>query len=125
MVSFSGGNGRIEQSDYIPDEGDIVWVNLSPASGHEQKGRRPALVLTPAAYNKKAKLCFVVPVASSQKGYPFEVLLPSGMHIAGVVLCDQGKTIDWVQRCVEFVDKASLDVLEEVREKIKILLNIK
>jgi len=125
MVSFSGENGHIEQSDYIPDEGDIVWVNLSPASGREQKGRRPALVLTPAAYNKKAKLCFVVPVTSSQKGYPFEVLLPSGMHIAGVVLCDQGKTIDWVHRCVEFVDKASLDVLEEVREKIKILLNIK
>ena len=77
---------------YIPDRGDIVWIDFSPQAGHEQAGRRPALVVSPGAYNKKVGLAILCPITSQVKGYPFEVILPAGLPIQGVVLSDQAST---------------------------------
>jgi len=74
---------------YIPDSGDIVWLTFSPQAGHEQSGRRPALVLSPAAYNEKVGLALFCPITSQIKGYPFEVLLQESLKVNGVILSDQ------------------------------------
>lgn len=83
---------------YIPDAGDIVWLDFDPQAGHEQAGRRPAVVLSPGTYNSRAGLCLVVPVTSQSKGYPFELALPAGCETSGVVLCDQMRSLDWKAR---------------------------
>lgn len=76
---------------YIPDRGDIIWISFTPQAGHEQAGRRPALVLSPAAYNGKVGLAILCPVTSNVKNYPFEVLIPNGLQISGAILSDQVK----------------------------------
>src|SRR2546425_7609843 len=86
---------------YVPDVGDLVWLNFMPQAGHEQAGRRPALVLSPLTYNDKASLAVVCPITSRAKGYPFEVPLPKGLMIAGVVLADHLKSVDWRERRAE------------------------
>ena len=78
---------------YIPDSGDIVWITFNPQAGHEQAGRRPALVLSPAAYNGKVGLAILCPITSQVKGYPFEVLIPDGLEISGAILSDQVKAL--------------------------------
>jgi len=83
---------------YVPDRGDLVWVSSSPQRGREQAGRRPALVLSPKGYNRRIGLALVCPVTSRVKGYPFEVRLPEGSAAAGVVLCDQLRSLDWRAR---------------------------
>ena len=108
--------------DYVPQQGDVVWLTLSPQKGHEQSGRRPALVLSPAAYNKKVGLAIFCPVTSKVKGYPFEVKLPSSAAISGVVLADQIKNFDWRIREAEYIGQVSSDVLKEVSRKAKLLL---
>jgi len=80
---------------YTPAQGDIVWIMFNPQAGHEQAGRRPALVLSPAAYNAKVGLALFCPITSQIKGYPFEVLLPADLPVAGVILADQVKNLDW------------------------------
>ncbi len=80
---------------YTPDRGDVVWLWFSPQAGHEQSGRRPAVVLSPAAYNGKVGLALVCPVTSQVKGYPFEVVMPAGLAVNGVALADQLKSLDW------------------------------
>ncbi len=107
--------------DPVPDSGDIVWLDFTPASGHEQHGRRPALVVTPTAYNRASGLCFVLPVTSRGKGYPFEVALPSHLETSGFVLADQGRTVDWKARNASLTEKISPDTLHKVRHLLKVL----
>ncbi len=108
---------------YVPDAGHIVWLEFDPQAGREQAGRRPAVVLTPASYNKKTSLMICCPLTSQIKGYPFEVLVEID-GIQSVVLSDQVKSLDWKIRKAKFKDKVSLDVLVEVRAKAKSLLSI-
>ena len=108
---------------YVPDRGDIVWISLSPHAGHEQAGRRPALVVSPRAYNGKVGLVVVCPVTSRVKGYPFEVAVPEGLETSGVVLSDQMKSLDWGARGVEFIHKVPESITIEVIQKFGILLS--
>ena len=107
---------------YIPDRGDIVWLTFNPQAGHEQAGRRPALVLSPAAYNGKVGLAILCPITSQIKGYPFEVLLPDGLKISGAILSDQVKSLDWKIRQAEFICKLTSDALDEVLQKLNALI---
>ncbi len=106
---------------YVPNKGDIVWLEFDPQLGHEQKGKRPALVLSPLAYNEKVGLALFCPITSQEKGYPFEVKI-SGKTICGVVLSDQIKSLDWKSRKAKFAAKAKNSELIEVIEKIKTLI---
>jgi len=108
----------------VPDSGDIVWLNFSPVSGHEQRGKRPALVITPLVYNRASGLCFVLPVTSREKGYPFEVSLPEGTKITGVVLVDQGRTVDWKARKAEKIESVPLETMKRVKVLLKTLFGI-
>jgi mRNA interferase MazF len=107
---------------YIPDRGDLVWLNFNPQAGREQAKRRPAIVLSPLAYNGKVRLVLVCPITSKVKGYPFEVQLPSNLQVSGVILSDQIKSLDWQVREIEFIDKAPTLLVQEVVGKIKTLL---
>ncbi|MFZ2960579.1 MAG: endoribonuclease MazF [Candidatus Ozemobacteraceae bacterium] len=107
---------------YIPDRGDIVWINMNPQVGREQSGRRPAIVLSPLKYNSKAGLSLICPITSQTKGYPFEVIIPEGFKIKGTILADQFKSIDWDARQVELIFKAPERVIEEVQAKIIALI---
>jgi len=107
---------------YIPNRGDIVWVTFNPQAGHEQAGRRPALVLSPAAYNGKVGLAILCPITSQIKGYPFEVIIPAGLKIGGAILSDQAKSLDWKARQAEFVCKLPAATMAEVLDKLNTLL---
>jgi mRNA interferase MazF len=109
--------------DYIPERGDIVWLNFNPQAGHEQGRRRPALVISPRVYNEKVGLALVCPITSKVKGYPFEVPLHVSAKVSGVVLADQIKSLDWQVRKAEFVCKAPDDIMEEVLDKIQVLVS--
>ncbi|OGL44051.1 MAG: mRNA-degrading endonuclease, partial [Candidatus Schekmanbacteria bacterium RBG_13_48_7] len=89
----------------IPDRGDVVWLTFNPHAGHEQSGRRPALVLSPASYNSKTGLAIINPITNQIKGYPFEVAIPEGFAVSGVVLSDQVKSLDWCARNAEYICK--------------------
>ena len=88
---------------YVPKRGDAIWINFNPQAGHEQAGRRPAIVLSPQSYNGKVGLCLLCPITNQTKGYPFEVLIPAGLGVTGVILSDQGKSLDWRVRNAEFI----------------------
>jgi mRNA interferase MazF len=105
---------------YLPDSGDIVWLNFTPHAGHEQAGHRPALVLSPAAYNDQTGLMICCPTTTRIKGYPFEVLLKGDRP--SVVLADQVKSFDWRARKAVRKSKASPEELAEVRAKIRALI---
>jgi len=107
---------------YIPNRGDIVWITFNPQAGHEQAGRRPALVLSPAAYNGKVGLAILCPITSQIKNYPFEVLIPAGLQISGVILSDQVKNLDWKARQAEFVCKLPDSALDKVLGKLGTLI---
>jgi mRNA interferase MazF len=107
---------------YLPDRGDLVWINFNPQSGHEQAGRRPALVLSPSSYNSKVGLAILCPITSKKKGYPFEVSLPPKMPVSGAVLSDQVKNMDWKSRNIEFICKLDDRSIEEVLQRIHTLL---
>lgn len=107
---------------YIPDRGDIVWLQFNPQAGHEQSGRRPALVVSPKAYNAKVGLALFCPITSSVKGYPFEVLLPQKHKASGAILSDQVKSLDWRVHDAKKLARAPKDVLQEVLAKIQLLL---
>lgn len=106
---------------YIPNRGDVVWLNFTPQAGHEQMGTRPALVLSPEKYNKKTGLAVCCPITSNVKGYPFEVNI-SGKKISGVVLSDHLKNLDWKLRKAKFIEKASKQVVEQCSMKISALI---
>jgi mRNA interferase MazF len=107
---------------FIPDTGDLVWLTFDPQAGHEQAGRRPALVLSPKSYNQKSGLSLMCPVTSHAKGYPFEVLLPANCGLAGVVLTDHLKSLDWRARSAARIGAVPPQVLEEVRARLAPLL---
>ncbi len=107
--------------EYIPDAGDIVWLEFDPQAGHEQSGHRPALILSPALYNTKVSLAVCCPLSTKNKGYPFEVQVGSGKSIS-VVLSDQIKSLDWRARKAKFKSKITPDQLRQVRANIKALL---
>ena len=111
-------------STYIPERGDVVWINMNPQIGHEQAGRRPAVVLSPAAYNGKVGLALLCPVTNQIKGYPFEVVIPEGLDVSGAILSDQVKSLDWKGRNTEFIIKIPETVVFEVLQKLNLLLNI-
>lgn len=106
---------------YIPGKGDLVWLNFTPQAGHDQAGKRPALVLSPREYNKKTGLMIACPITSKVKGYPFEVTVHA-QQIEGVVLSDQVKNLDWKQRKVSFIEEVLPEILEQVQEKLLLLL---
>ena len=108
----------------IPDAGDLVWVNFNPQAGHEQAGRRPALVLSPGAYHEKTALAIVCPITSNTQPYPFKVLLPDGLPIGGAVLADQVKSIDRGARQLRIAGPAPRSVIIEVQAKIAALLGL-
>lgn len=108
---------------YVPDAGDVVWLNFTPQSGHEQAGRRPAVVLSPKAYNQRTGLLVCVPITSQIKGYPFEVVLGGG-GATGAALADQVKSLDWQTRLAERKGRATSAELAEIKAKIKSLLRI-
>ena len=107
---------------YVPDRGDVVWLTFTPQAGHEQAGRRPAVVLSPKRYNRKVGLLLACPVTSHSKGYPFEVALPPGLRVAGVALSDQLKSLDWRAREAAFASRLPEDVVAEILEKATTLL---
>ncbi len=107
---------------YVPNRGDVIWINLNPTKGHEQANLRPALVLSPQNYNKKTHLCVVCPITSNSKKYPFEVMF-EGKKVQGVILSDHVRSLDWKQREVRFVEKVSSDTLGEVIEKLTVLIS--
>ncbi len=107
---------------YVPDNGDLVWLTFDPQAGHEQAGRRPALVLSPKAYNQKSGLALVCPITNQAKGYPFEVALPSGSGVSGVILADHVKSVDWKARRVEKIGKCPIEQVNEVVGKLAPLL---
>lgn len=106
---------------YAPEKGDIVWLDFTPQLGHEQRGRRPAIVLSNKAYNQKIGLALFCPITSKEKGYPFEVRI-SGIKINGCVLSDQIKSLDWTERNIEFIEVSKKGVIEELIEKIDLMI---
>jgi mRNA interferase MazF len=107
---------------YVPDRGDVIWVTFNPQAGHEQAGRRPALVLSPGQYNDKVGLLIACPVTNQRKGYPFEVSIPDNPQVTGVVLCDQVKSLDWRARRAEYLTTLPTAVVQDVLNKLNTLL---
>jgi len=113
----------VRSGSYVPDRGDIVWLTFNPQAGHEQAGRRPALVLSPAAYNRKVGLAIFCPVTNQVKGYPFEVLIPDGLKATGAILADQVKSLDWRKRDAEFVCRLPEEFTTIALKKLHALLS--
>lgn len=116
MATKSGSRG------YVPDRGDIVALTFDPHAGHEQAGRRPAVVLSPVVYNARSGLAVVAPITNQIKGYPFEVVIPSSLAVTGAVLADQLKSLDWHARKAHLICKLPAYVLLEVLQKAAVLL---
>jgi mRNA interferase MazF len=110
------------KSAYIPERGDVVWITLDPQAGHEQAGRRPALVLSPSVYNGRVGLGLFCPITNRVKGYPFEVPLPAGSPVSGVVGADQVKSLDWRVRKAVRIGSASEEVVAQVLQRLQTLL---
>ncbi|WP_246791282.1 endoribonuclease MazF [Bradyrhizobium commune] len=110
--------------DYCPEAGDVIWIDLDPTLGHEQSGRRPAIVVSPRSYNAVAGLCVICPITSRVRGYPFEAVLPEGASVRGVVLADQPRSISWEKRPIMPAGRAPDALLTEVRERLAALLGI-
>lgn len=110
------------KSRYVPERGDVVWISMDPQVGHEQAGRRPALVLSPAAYNRKTGLALMCPITSQVKGYPFEVLLPEGIPVRGVALADQVKSLDWRARKMPRFSRVPPEVTVQVMRRLVALM---
>ena len=110
-------------SIYIPDRGDVVWIDFSPQVGHEQSGSRPALIISPASYNGKVGLSLLCPITNQMKGYPFEVSIPSGHEVEGVILSDQVKSLDWKMRGAKFCCRMSASVITDVFKKLGTLVS--
>jgi mRNA interferase MazF len=113
----------VDRRTYVPRCGDVVWISLNPQAGHEQAGRRPAVVLSPQSYNSKVGLAILCPITSPLKGYPFEVLLPSGLPVAGAILSDQVKTLDWRARHAKLICTLPAETISEVLQKLATLVS--
>ena len=107
---------------YVPERGDAVWLELTPQAGHEQAGHRPALVLSPSAYNRKVGLAILCPITTQVKGYPFEVVIPEGLSVKGAILSDQIKSLDWRVRHAKFICSLPRETVRDVLFKLETLL---
>jgi len=119
-VATSFGNKR----NYVPDRGDIIWINFDPQSGREQAGLRPALTLSSKIYNEKTGLGLFCPITTAVKGYPFETILPETCFIQGAVLTDHLKNMDWRSRNAEFISKIDEQITDDVTKKIASLIGL-
>ncbi len=108
---------------YVPSKGEAIWLNFNPQSGDEQAGRRPALILTPATYNSKVGLAICCPITNQIKGYPFEIKIPVGLCVAGVILSDQVKNLDWRTRQAELICPLPEATVKQVLRKLNALLD--
>jgi mRNA interferase MazF len=113
--------GKVKGRRYVPERGDVVWTNSSPQSGHEQKGFRPGVVLTPRAYNKRSGLAIVCPITSQRKGYPFEIPVNVG-KISGVALVDHVKSLDISSRGISYLGSLDKHTLGEIVEIVQELI---
>ena len=113
----------VNSQTYIPQCGDVVWITLNPQAGHEQAGRRPAVVLSPQNYNGKIGLAILCPITKIIKGYPFEVLIPEGLPVVGAILSDQVKSLDWRARDAELICSLSTETISEILQKLVTLLS--
>ena len=111
----------VTRRTYVPNRGDVVWLDFNPVRGHEQGGRRPALIISSESYNAKSGLALVCPITSQIKGYPFEVAFKT-KAVHGVILADQIRGIDWAQRDAEKIGVVSETVITEVQEYVKKLV---
>lgn len=102
---------------YVPDRGDIVWIDFNPTKGHEQGGRRPAFVVSSKIYNGKSHLALICPITSKAKSYPFEVPVATG-EIKGVILTDQIRSVDWVNRKIKLVGKVDFEIIKMVQDRL-------
>lgn len=109
-------------AEFVPDRGDVLWLQLGPTAGHEQSGRRPAIVLSPASYNAKTGLALMCPITSKAKGYPFEVAMPNEGEVHGVILADQVRSVDWRSRRSSFATTVPAGVSLAVAAKLRALL---
>jgi mRNA interferase MazF len=107
---------------YVPDRGDVVRISFDPQAGHEQAGRRPAFVISPKVYNARVGLALLCPITSQVKGYPFEVQIPLGYPVKGVILADQIKSLDWQARNAELWCRLPSAIYDEVLQKLNTLL---
>lgn len=107
---------------YVPEGGDLIWLDFTPQAGREQVGRGPAVVLSPRTYNRRSKLAIVCTVTTQVKGYPFEISLPKTSPITGVVLADHLRNLDWQARRAEKAGRVPRQVMAEIRERIAALL---
>lgn len=112
----------MSKKQYIPGRGDIIWLTFNPQAGHEQSGRRPAVVISPKSYNEKVGLAILCPITSQKKNYPFEVEIPEGIGVQGVILSDQIKNLDWRIRKAEFIAMLPKEIMREVLAKIEVLI---
>ena len=113
----------VSSRTYVPQYGDVVWITLNPQAGHEQAGRRPAVVLSPQSYNGKTGLALLCPITNQIKGYPFEVLIPAALPIAGAVLSDQVKSLDWRAGNAELICNLPTETISEVLQELVTLLS--
>lgn len=107
---------------YVPDRGDFVWIDLNPRQGREQSGHRPALVISPKAYNRKTSLCVICPATRQAKGYPFEVAVQTADGTTSVILADHVRSVDWRQRRVRKIEMVPDEVLDDVIGRLDALL---
>ena len=112
----------MKREPYTPARGEVVWLHFTPQAGHEQSGRRPAVIISPKDYNQRVGLCLCCPITSQAKGYPFEVELPAGLGVTGVVLCDQVKSLDWKARRVNLIGALPGRQVKEIQERILALI---
>lgn len=106
-----------------PDRGDLVYLDFNPQAGHEQAGHRPAIVLSPETFNQATGFAFVCPITNQKKGYPFEVELPAGLPITGVILTDQMKSLDWTARRLSVRGTAPQEVIDDCLDLVNAILN--
>jgi mRNA interferase MazF len=114
----------VVSAGYVPERGDLAWLSFSPQAGHEQGGRRPALILSPERYNRRAGLVFACPITSRIKGYPFEVRVEGVAGLSGVILVDQLRSLDWRARRAERIGRSPAPVMAEVLAKLRPLLGL-
>ncbi len=108
---------------YIPRKGDFISISLDPQSGHEQKGRRPALVVSTNLFNEKTGMAFICPITNTNRGFPFQVVIPAGFKINGVAMVDQVKSVDFKSRRAAFIDRAPDSLLSEVLGLLEAILD--
>jgi mRNA interferase MazF len=113
-----------DSSSYVPERGDILWLDFSPQAGHEQAGRRPALTLSPAAYNKLRGMGLFCPITTRTKSWPFELEIPTGNSVHGYALCDQVRNLDWKTRNAIFIQEAPKDLINEALALLEPLVAI-